>query len=142
MLVLKRVWMPVLIGLLVISASFSVGRLRTFFGSEDLTRPGSGLVNARQALNPKVVRYEVLGSAGATATINYLDQESEPQHVMNTTLPWAMELTTDAPATSAHIVAQGDGDSIACRITINGVVKNENISTGVNAQTFCLVTGA
>ena len=38
-----------------------------------------------------------------------------------------------------NIVAQGDGDTISCRITVDDVVKDENSTTGVNAQTFCLV---
>jgi len=48
-------------------------------------------------------------------------------------------LSTTAPAAAANIVAQGDSDTIGCRITVDGVVKDEKTSTGVNAQTFCLV---
>ena len=36
-------------------------------------------------------------------------------------------------------MAQGDGDSITCRITVDGVVKDERTTSGLNAQTFCLV---
>jgi hypothetical protein len=39
-------------------------------------------------------------------------------------------------------VAQGDSSAIGCRITVNGEVKDENSSEGVNAQTFCLVKSA
>jgi len=35
----------------------------------------------------------------------------------------------------ANIVAQGDSDSIGCRIIIDGAVKDER---SVNAYTFCL----
>ena len=38
-----------------------------------------------------------------------------------------------------NIVAQGDGTTIGCRITVDDEVKDENFSTGVHAQTFCLV---
>jgi hypothetical protein len=53
-----------------------------------------------------------------------------------------MSLTTDDPAASAYIVAQGDSDRISCRITIDDKVKAEKTSDGVHAQTFCLVTTA
>ena len=61
--------------------------------------------------------YEIYGPAGAVATINYLDLDAQPQIVRDTTLPWSLTLTTTAPAASANIVAQGDSDSIGCRIT-------------------------
>ena len=47
-----------------------------------------------------------------------------------------------APAASANIVAQGDSDTISCRITVNGEVKDQNTSDGVNVETFCLVKSA
>ena len=43
---------------------------------------------------------------------------------------------------TVNVVAQGDTDEIGCRITVNGVVKDERSATGVNAQTFCLVKAA
>ena len=76
------------------------------------------------------------------ATINYLDLDSHRQEVKNVPLPWSMSLTTDDPAASAYIVAQGDSDRISCRITIDDKVKAEKTSDGVHAQTFCLVTTA
>jgi hypothetical protein len=51
-------------------------------------------------------------------------------------------LTTTAPASSPNIIAQGDGDSITCRITVDDVVKDERTTTGLSAQTFCLVKSA
>ena len=65
-----------------------------------------------------------------------------PQIARDVTLPWTLTLTTTAPAASANIVAQGDSDTIGCRITVNGELKDEKTSTGVNAQTFCLVKSA
>ena len=61
---------------------------------------------------------------------------------MNASLPWELTLTTTAPAASPNIVAQSDGDSITCRITVDGVIKDERTTDGVNAQTFCLVKSA
>ncbi len=139
---LKRVWIPVVVLLVIVLAVFMVDRLRGVFGKTELTRPGAGLVNDPEPFNPKEVKYEVFGDPGATATINYLNLDAQPQHAVDVTLPWSLTLTTTAPAASANIVAQGDGDSITCRITVDGVVKDEKTTTGLNAQTFCLVKSA
>jgi hypothetical protein len=141
--VLKRMWVLVVIVVVVAIAGFCVERLRGFFGSNnETTRPGSGLANDTKPFNPKRVKYEIFGPVGAVATINYLDLDAHPQEVKDATLPWSLTLTTTAPAASANIVAQGNGDSISCRITVNGEVKDENTTDGLNAETFCLVKSA
>jgi MmpS family membrane protein len=139
---LTRLWIPLLILAVVLIAVFMVDRLRGVFGKTELTRPGAGLVNDPEPFNPKEVKYEIFGQPGATATINYLDLDAQPRKAENVALPWSLTLTTTAPAASANIVAQGDGDSISCRITVDGVVKDEKTTDGLNAQTFCLVKSA
>jgi Mycobacterium membrane protein len=139
--VAKRVWIPLVILLVIGLAAFTVDRFRGFFGRTELTRPGAGLVNDPEPFNPKEVKYEIFGS-GTVATINYLDLDAQPQKAVNTSLPWSLTLTTTAPAASPNIVAQSDGGSITCRITVDGVVKDERTTDGVNAQTFCLVKSA
>jgi len=136
---LRRAWMPLVIALVLVVAAFAVDRLHGFFGKSELTRPGSGLANDPAPFNPKKVIYEIFGPTGTVATVNYLDLDAEPQIARDVTLPWTLELSTTAPAAAANIVAQGNSDTIGCRITVDGVVKDEKTSTGVNAQTFCLV---
>src|SRR6478752_10049937 len=131
----KRIWVPLVIVLVVLIAAFCVDRFRGFFGHTVLTKPGAGLVNDPAPFNPKVVTYEIFGT-GSEATINYLDLDAQPQKAASAPLPWSLTLTTTAPAASPNIVAQSDGDSITCRITVDGVVKDERTSDGVNAQTF------
>ncbi|HTY27648.1 MAG TPA: MmpS family protein [Mycobacterium sp.] len=138
----RRAWIPLVIMLVVAIAGFSVYRLHGVFGKTELTRAGSGLANDTKPFNPKQVTYEIYGPAGAAATINYLDLDAKPQIVRDTALPWSLTLTTTAPAASANIVAQGDTDTIGCRIYVDGVLKDEKTSNGVNAQTFCLVKSA
>ncbi len=135
-------WILLVIVVVVAIAAFCVYRLHGVFGKTELTRPGSGIASDTKPFNPKVVKYEIFGPPGTVATINYLDLSAQPQKVENTTLPWSLTLTTTAPAASANIVAQGDSNSIGCRITVNGVVKDEKVSDEVNAQTFCLVKSA
>ncbi len=135
----RKTWMLLLILTVVAIAAFAVDRLHGVFGKTELTREGSGLVNDPKPFNPKTVVYEIMGPPGAVATVNYLNLDAEPQIARDVTLPWTLTLTTTAPAAAANIVAQGDGDSIGCRITVDGVVKAEHWGSGVSAQTFCIV---
>jgi len=141
--VAKRAWIPLLIVVVVAIAGFLVYRMHGVFGSDnEITRAGAGLANDPKPFNPKRVTYEIFGPEGSVATVNYLGLDAQPQEVKDTSLPWSITLTTTAPAASANIVAQGDSDSIGCRITVNDVVKDEKTSDEVNAQTFCLVKSA
>ena len=137
----KRIWVVLVILLVVAVGVFVVDRFRGFFGHTVLTKPGAGLVNDPEPFNPKVVKYEIFGN-GSLATINYLDLDAQPQKALNASLPWQLTLTTTAPAASPNIIAQSDGGTISCRISVDGVIKDERTTDGVNAQTFCLVKSA
>jgi hypothetical protein len=39
-------------------------------------------------------------------------------------------------------MAQGDGQSITCRVTVDDEVKDERTAEGLNAATYCLVKAA
>ena len=52
--------------------------------------------------------------------INYLDPNAQAQQMARATLPWSVSLSTTAPSTVAIIVAQGDSDTIGCRILVDG----------------------
>jgi len=118
-------------------AGFGVYRLHGIFGSHHNVTGVGSISNDIIPFNPKHVILEVFGAAGTVATINYLDFNAAPQQVV-ATLPWRYEITTTQPAVVANVVAQGNGDSISCRITINGVVKDERTVNEVKAYTFCL----
>lgn len=135
----RKAWMPLVIIVVVTIAAFAVDRLHGVFGKSEITRPGSGLANDPEPFNPKVVVYEIMGPPGAVATVNYLNLDAEPQIARDVTLPWTLTLKTTAPAAAANIVAQGDSDTIGCRITVDGVVKDERWSSGISAQTFCFI---
>lgn len=119
-------------------AAFSVNRLHGVFGTHVNTSTPGGGANEIVAFNPKTVLLEVFGVPGATARISYTDVHAQPQHVEATSLPWAYQDTTTTPAVIANIMAQSDGGSLGCRITIDGVVKVERWSDGANAYTYCL----
>ena len=76
------------------------------------------------------------------ADISYFDVNGDPQHVDGASLPWSLEFATTSAAIVGNIVAQGDSDSIGCRILVDGVVKAEKTTHEVNAFTFCLLKAA
>lgn len=41
-----------------------------------------------------------------------------------------------------NIMAQTDGDTITCRVTVDDEVKDERTATGAHAETFCYVKAA
>ena len=139
--IVRRVWLPTLIVVAVAVAGVTVAQLRSVFGSNAILVTPTGSADTAEDFNPKVVTYEVFGSAD-TAVINYLDLDAKPQRAPNATLPWSLTLRTTAPSASPNIFAQGDGHSITCRITVNDELKAERTATGVNAETFCLVKSA
>lgn len=138
---IKRGWIPLILLVVLTVSGFGVARLHRIFGSEDLNANAGGGIKIVQ-FNPKVVTYEVFGPPGTTASINYWDAEANTHQVNAATLPWSYTISTTLPSVSANIVAQGDAEQIRCRITVDGVVREEKIADGTNAQTFCLVKSA
>ena len=139
---LRRAWLPLLIVVVVAVAGFTVHRIRGFFGSEPVMVVPDTFAQEPESFDPKVIKYEVFGDPGSVADINYLDLDIRPQRVNDAALPWELTLSTTDPSAFPNLVAQGNASTIGCRITVDGEVKDEKISTGINAQTFCLVKSA
>jgi hypothetical protein len=139
--VAKKMWIPIIIIVVVLVAGFTVNRVRGFFGSEGVTVTPRVFADDPEPFDPKVIRYEVTGS-GSYANINYLDLDSKPQRLDGTTIPWGITLETTEASAAPNLVAQGDGDSITCRIIVDDEVKDERTATGVNALTYCFVKSA
>ncbi len=138
---LKRAWIPLVLVVVLAVSALIVSRIHKIFGSQDLNA-GAGAGIKIVQFNPKVVLYEVFGSAGSTANINYWDADANTNQVNAAPLPWSYTVSTTLPSVSANIMVQGDGSQIGCRITVDGVVREERKSDGVNPQTFCLVKSA
>lgn len=137
---LKRVWLPVLMVVVVTIGVFTVANLRSVFGSDGAVVTPIGTDTAEN-FNPKIVTYEVFGT-GTTATINYTDLDGLPQRAGDVTLPWSLTLETTIPSVMPNLLAQSDGQSISCRVTVDDEVKDERTAQGVNAATYCLVKAA
>lgn len=139
--VVKRAWIPLVLVVVLAVSALVVSRLHKVFGSQDLNaNAGKGIEIVQ--FNPKVVVYEISGPPGATANINYWDENANTHQINNAALPWSTTISTTLPSVSANIMAQSDGSRITCKITVDGVVRDEQNSDGHNAQTFCLVKSA
>ena len=135
---LLRHWILLVAVVVVALAGFAVFRLNGIFGSKDVVSTPSGAANEIHPFNPKHVVMEVFGPPGTIATITYTDVDAQPQRVDGAVLPWAYDATTTLPAVFVNVTAQGDSESIGCRITIDDVVKNERTADTLNAFTYCL----
>jgi Mycobacterium membrane protein len=142
MAAVRRAWVLLVIMVLIAVAGFAVYRLHGAFGAHAATSAVGAPTDDIRPFNPKRVMLEVFGAAGTVADINYLDVDAAPQHVDDMRLPWSYSVATTAPAVSVNVVAQGDGDVISCRITVNGDIKDQRTVAGIHPQTFCLVKSA
>ena len=138
---IRNAWLPLLIVAVVVVGGFAVARVKTFFGANDTGVLTSPRLEDSKPFKPKVVKYEVFGSA-SHANVNYLDLSADPKRIDNAALPWTLVLSTTAPSVFPNLSAQSSGDYLGCRITIDNEVKDENVTTGVHALTFCLVKSA
>jgi hypothetical protein len=137
---LKKVWIPVVLVIVLSISGLVVSRLHRMFASQDLNAGAGAGVEIVQ-FNPKILVYDVFGPSGTTAQISYFDPDAKV-HTITAPLPWSITLSTLLPAVSANLMAQTDGDQIGCRVTVNGTVRTEQSADGVDAQTYCLVKSA
>jgi hypothetical protein len=135
-----RAWIPLVLVVVLAVSGLIVVRLHKLFASQDLNANAGAGIEIVQ-FNPKIVMYDVFGPTGTTAKIDYFDADANT-HEVNTALPWSTTISTTLPAISANIMAQGNGDHIGCRVTVDGVVRDQKSTDGVHAQTFCLVKSA
>ncbi|MCV7094265.1 MmpS family transport accessory protein [Mycobacterium kubicae] len=138
---IRNAWLPLLIAVVLVVGGFAVARVKSFFAAHDTGILSSPRLDDSKPFKPKVVKYEVFGSA-IQANVNYLDLSADPRRIDGAPLPWTLVLSTTAPSVFPNLSAQSDGTLLGCRIIIDDEVKNENITHGVHALTFCLVKSA
>jgi hypothetical protein len=139
---LKRLWIPLIVVIVLAAGGLAVSRLHGIFGSEKPLSYGDTKKDTGAPYNPKKMKYEVFGTPGTSAQVSYFDVNGDPHHE-DVTLPWSTEFPISAAAGIGSIAAQADGDTVGCRISIDGVVKAENTTTHeVSSFTSCLLKGA
>jgi hypothetical protein len=134
---LKRLWIPLLILVVVGTGGMTVSRLHGIFGAEKHATYADSQTSDSKNFDPKHLTYEVFGPPGTTAKISYFDVNADPKRVDGTTLPWSLTFAMTEASAVGSVVAQGDSDSIGCRIVVDGVVKAEKITHETSAFTFC-----
>ncbi|MCV7031643.1 MmpS family transport accessory protein [Mycobacterium sherrisii] len=136
MTLLRRAWVPLVVVVALIIGGVAVDRLHGVFPGQGLPKP-----DPRDATPPyaaKTAVYEILGPAGTTGVVNWMDADAQPQKANFTTLPWSQTIVAEMPGIFAYIVAQGDSSTIGCRITVDGKLVDQQQSDGHNAQVSCL----
>ncbi|MDV3129283.1 MmpS family protein [Mycobacterium sp. 21AC1] len=135
-------WIPLVILLVVGAGGFTVLRLHGVFGSEVRPAYSDTELQERKPYDPKQLVYEVFGPPGTVANISYFDVDAEPQFVANASLPWSLKFPMTEATAMVNVIAQGDSDTIGCRITVDDKVKAEKVEQGEKAFTYCLLKAA
>ena len=134
---LRRLWIPLLIVVVVGGGGLTVKRLHGIFGAEKRPTYADSQITDPKPFDPKHLTYEIFGPPGTVAKISYFDVNADPKRVEGTRLPWSLTFAMTEASAVGSVVAQGDSDSIGCRIVVDGVVKAEKITHETNAFTFC-----
>ncbi|BBY22230.1 MmpS family transport accessory protein [Mycobacterium stomatepiae] len=140
--VLKRAWIPLVMVVVIGVGGFAVWRIRGVFVSYHLPTYAGSMSDNKNNSVPKHLRYDIFGPRGSITDINYIDAEGEPHQLNGQMLPWSLEIVTTAPAMTGNILAQGNSNTIGCRISANGIVKDERSSNELNAYVYCFVKSA
>ena len=137
-----KLWLPAVVLGVIAIVGYGVNTVRHL--NEDITNPSSAsaIPPTVVQINPKNVTYEVFGSLGGGGKVTYADLNSEPIEVTLSSLPWSYSETTMASSASLSLVAQVDGDSVGCRILVNGQVRDEQSVSHEGAAVACTVTAA
>jgi hypothetical protein len=132
-----RLWIPLLIVVVIGAGGLTVARLHGVFGTEKGSPYSNSQSNNSTRFDPKRLTYEVFGPPGTVATISYFDANADPQRVAGARLPWSITFATSEATAVEDVLAQGDGDSIGCRILVDGVVKTEQTKNEVSPFISC-----
>lgn len=136
--VLKRLWIPLVVLTVVGAGGLTVARLHGIFGSETHPSYADTSVDGGAPANPQHLRYEVFGPPGTLAGISYFDGNGDLQRIKGVDLPWSLEFTATPAMVGGNLAAQGDSDSIGCRIVVDGEVKAEKTVTHeASAFVYC-----
>ena len=139
---MSRLWLPAVVVAVIVIVSYGVTTVRRL--NDAITNPSEAnpIPATVVQINPKNVTYEVFGNLGDSGKVTYADLDSRPIEVTLASLPWTLSETTMASSASLSLVAQVDGDSVGCRIRVNGQVRDEQSVSHEAAAVACTVTAA
>lgn len=139
--VLKKVWLPLLLAVVVALGAYAVVRIRDTFGSTGQVASGEGNGGDTKPFHPKRITYEMSGSPSGTVNVDYLDENGQPHLVEAAPLPWSFTIVTTLPSMSANIVAQASAgvDALRCRVVVDGQVRDDRKTDDYQPFIYCLV---
>jgi hypothetical protein len=140
--VAKRLWIPLVTAAVIAAGGWAVSQLHGIFGSDNSVPYGDTRTDAAQPVMPKHLRYEVFGPAGTTADISFFDADGDPRFLEGVVLPWSLDFPITSATGVGSVAAQGDSDSIGCRLWVDDTVKAEKVEHAVSAFTSCLLKAA
>ena len=138
--VLKKIWMPLLVVVVVGLGAYAVVRIRDTIGAHGSASAGAGNGDDTKPFNPKHIAYEIIG-LGGSVNVDYLDENGQPHRVDNAALPWSFTIVTTLPSMSANLVAQGDHgvNGLRCRVVVDGQVRDDRSTDEYQPFIYCLV---
>lgn len=85
------------------------------------------------------VVYEIWAESAAQATtINYYEDGNKPESPANVPLPWKVTVHNSASDPIYALSAENsDLGALSCRITIDGVVRDEQTTRGMHSSVGC-----
>jgi hypothetical protein len=138
---LERLWIVLVIVPVAAVAVLVIYRFHGIFGADQSAAAGSASGEIVSTV-PKYVTYEIYGPEGTSGMVSYVDERAQSRAATFGSLPWSLTLTTTQPSVFANVMAQGDGNELGCRITVNGELRDEQWADGHAAATFCVVKAA
>jgi hypothetical protein len=138
---LERLWIVLVIVPVAAVGALVIYRFHGIFGA-DHSAAVAGAGGEIVSTVAKYVTYEIYGPHATTGMVSYVDERAQPREATFDSLPWSLTLTTTQPSVFANVMAQGDGDELGCRITVNGELRDEQRTGGHSAATFCVVKAA
>lgn len=135
-------WLPAVILAVIVIGAYGVNTVRHM--SDMISNPPTThtIPATVVQINPKNVTYEVFGALGGGGKVTYANLDSQPVEVTLASLPWSHSETTMASSATLSLVAQVDGDSVGCRIIVDGQVRDEHSVAHDSAAVACTVTAA
>jgi hypothetical protein len=138
----SKLWLPAVVLAVIAIVSYGVSTVRHLNDAITTPPPVAAIQPTVVQINPKNVTYEVFGTLGGSGKVTYADLNSQPIEVALASLPWSHSETTMASSASLSLVAQVDGDSVGCRILVDGQVRDQHSVSHEGAAISCTVTAA
>ncbi|QIS22221.1 MmpS family transport accessory protein [Nocardia terpenica] len=85
----------------------------------------------------KTIVYEVISDSPTLNDVTYFDANSAEQQETDVAAPWSKTVVNNSTYVIAGIGAQTNGQSVTCRITVDGKVVDTKTATGQYAVVNC-----